>query len=68
MVYLKKVEDKEALFLNRTGLGQNIITTSNKLQSKHICSEKIWCYLYLSSVRSLREKLKPGDMVIPINL
>ncbi|MEY8717091.1 alpha/beta hydrolase fold domain-containing protein [Francisella philomiragia] len=62
-----KIEDKEALFLNRTGLGQNILPHQINYKANIYALKKYGAtsIIALSSVRSLREELKPGDMVIP---
>lgn len=62
-----KVEDKEVLFLNRTGLGQNILPHQINYKANIYALKKYGAtsIIALSSVRSLREELKPGDMVIP---
>ncbi|GAB4222576.1 MAG: alpha/beta hydrolase fold domain-containing protein [Francisella sp.] len=62
-----KVNNQEALFLNRTGLNQNILPHQINYKANIYALKKYGAtsIIALSSVRSLRPELKPGDMVIP---
>ena len=62
-----KIDGQEALFLNRTGLEQNILPHNINYKANIYALKKhgATSIIALSSVRSLREELKPGDMVIP---
>lgn len=62
-----KIDGQEALFLNRTGLEQNILPHHINYKANIYALKKhgATSIIALSSVRSLREELKPGDMVIP---
>lgn len=62
-----KVDGREALFLNRTGLEQNIPPHQINYKANIYALKKYGAtsIIALSSVRSLREDLRPGDIVIP---
>ncbi len=62
-----KINNQEALFLNRTGLEQNILPHHINYKANIYSLKKhgATSIIALSSVRSLRNELKPGDMVIP---
>ncbi|WP_119343226.1 alpha/beta hydrolase fold domain-containing protein [Facilibium subflavum] len=66
-LYRIKVGEKEALFLCRTGQGENRLPTKINYKANIYALKKYGAtaLLALSSVRSLNETLKPGDMVIP---
>lgn len=62
-----KVEGIETLFLNRTGLEESILPHQINYKANIYALKKhgATSIIALSSVRSLRDELKPGDMVIP---
>ena len=62
-----KIDVQEVLFLNRTGLEQNILPHNINYKANIYALKKhgATSIIALSSVRSLRQELKPGDMVIP---
>ena len=62
-----KINNKEALFLNRTGLEQDILSHQINYKANIYALKKYGAtsIVALSSVRSLRDELKPGDMIIP---
>ncbi|API86867.1 alpha/beta hydrolase fold domain-containing protein [Francisella uliginis] len=62
-----KVEGREVLFLNRTGLEESILPHQINYKANMYALKKhgATSIIALSSVRSLRDELKPGDMVIP---
>ncbi|ASG68013.1 phosphorylase [Francisella halioticida] len=62
-----KIEGREALFLNRTGLEESILPHQINYKANIYALKKhgATSIIALSSVRSLRDELKPGDMVIP---
>ncbi|AJC48915.1 alpha/beta hydrolase fold domain-containing protein [Allofrancisella guangzhouensis] len=62
-----KIDNQEVLFLNRTGLEQNILPHQINYKANIYALKKYGAtsIIALSSVRSLRNELKPGDMVIP---
>ncbi|MFC4891530.1 alpha/beta hydrolase fold domain-containing protein [Pseudofrancisella aestuarii] len=62
-----KISGEEALFLNRTGLDENILPHQINYKANIYALKKYGAtsVIALSSVRSLRGELKPGDMVIP---
>lgn len=62
-----KINGQKALFLNRTGFEQNILPHNINYKANIYALKKhgATSIIALSSVRSLREELKPGDMVIP---
>ena len=65
--YKIKVDSHEMLFMCRTGLDENILPHKINYKANIYALKKYGAtsVLALSSVRSLREELKPGDMVIP---
>lgn len=65
--YRIKVNDVEMLFLCRTGQGENILPNKINYRANIYALKKYGAtsILALSSVRSLRHELKPGDMAIP---
>ncbi|MFZ9035551.1 MAG: alpha/beta hydrolase fold domain-containing protein [Francisellaceae bacterium] len=66
-LYRIKVGGQEALFLCRTGQNENLLPGKINYQANIYALKKYGAtaILALSSVRSLREELKPGDMVVP---
>lgn len=65
--YRIKVKGQEALFMCRTSQGEDILPSKINYQANIYALKKhgATAILSLSSVRSLREELKPGDLVIP---
>ena len=66
-LYKIEVNGQDALFLNRTGEDENILPHQINYKANIYALKKYGAtsILALTSVRSLREELKPGDMVIP---
>ena len=62
-----KIDGQDALFLNRTGLDENILPHKINYKANIYALKKYGAtsIVALTSVRSLRDNLKPGDMVIP---
>ncbi len=66
-LYRIKVNDKEMLFLCRTGQSENILPSKINYRANIYVLKKYGAtaILALSSVRSLQTIIKPGEMVIP---
>ncbi|MDC0535962.1 MTAP family purine nucleoside phosphorylase, partial [Francisellaceae bacterium] len=62
-----KVHGKTFLFLPRTSAGENVLPSNIKNRANIYALKKhgATSILALSSVRSLRPELKPGEMVVP---
>jgi acetyl esterase/lipase/purine nucleoside phosphorylase len=62
-----KVHGKAFLFLPRTSSGENVLPSNIKNRANIYALKKhgATSILALSSVRSLRDELEPGDMVVP---
>ena len=66
-LYRIKIDDQDALFLCRTGQNEHILPNHVNYRANIYALKKYGAtaLLALSSVRSSREELKPGDMVVP---
>ncbi|MCF6776046.1 alpha/beta hydrolase fold domain-containing protein [Thiotrichales bacterium 19X7-9] len=66
-LYRIKYQQKEALFLCRTGYEQNILPSHINYRANIFALKKYGAtaILALSSVRSIQPSMKPGEMVIP---